>query len=112
MYYPAKQSVLLFLFCLILLCPQNLFAGDEWRPVTPIELQAKTPQVGMKKGANNFFNRPPTGKKKEGRESNDLAALILIKPSVLEAPQKIEKVIVKIQFQSKRLSNSERRDNP
>ncbi|MCD9189140.1 MAG: DUF3857 and transglutaminase domain-containing protein [Pyrinomonadaceae bacterium] len=55
MYYPAKQSVLLFLFCLILLCPQNLFAGDEWRPVTPIELQAKTPQVEPDADAEAIF---------------------------------------------------------
>lgn len=55
MSYPAKQTVLLFVFCLILLSPQIAFAGDEWRPITPSDLQIKTPKVESDADAEALF---------------------------------------------------------
>lgn len=52
--------------------------------------KSKTPQVVVKKGPNNFFQRPMTGRKRA--ESNsadvDLAGLMQIKPSLLEKHEK------------------------
>lgn len=53
----------------------------------PLKIKAKTPQVATRKGANNFFNRPITAKKK-AEENHELANLIQIKPSHLEVHEK------------------------
>lgn len=50
---------------------------------SPVKPKTKTPQIAQKKGPNNFFNRPVTGKRKVSI-SNDLADLIQIKPSQLQ----------------------------
>ena len=52
---------------------------DEESPIK----KSKTPQVGVRKGANNFFNRPISGRRKV-ETPNELADLIQIKPSQLE----------------------------
>jgi hypothetical protein len=60
-------------------------------------LKAQTPQINVRKGANNFFNnRPITGRKKVEIQTNnmDLADLIQIKPSVIEKHEKIEKPLI------------------
>ena len=43
----------------------------------------KTPNPIVKKGPNNFFNRPVSGRRKVEVASNELADLIQIKPSVI-----------------------------
>lgn len=55
MFYPAKRSALLFLVCLMLLCSQSIFAGDEWREITPAEIQMKTPKVEAEADAEAIF---------------------------------------------------------
>lgn len=57
---------------------------EEKEDESPARAKAKTPQVGIRKGANNFFNRPPSSKRKI-ETTNDLADLIQIKPSLIEA---------------------------
>lgn len=54
---------------------------------SPLHLKSKTPQIGLKKGANNFFNRPISGRRKQ-EAPNDLADLIQIKPSIIEMHEK------------------------
>ena len=44
----------LSVLCLGMLCPA-VFAGDEWRPVTPEELAAKTPVVEKDADAEAIF---------------------------------------------------------
>ncbi|HEY0658486.1 MAG TPA: DUF3857 domain-containing protein [Pyrinomonadaceae bacterium] len=51
----AKQRILLFLFSLLLVCSQTIFAGDEWRPVTSGELQMKTAKVEPDADAEAIF---------------------------------------------------------
>jgi hypothetical protein len=47
---------LLFVSCLLLVCLQTAFAGDEpWREVTPAELQSKTPKVETDADAEAIF---------------------------------------------------------
>ncbi|HEY0458008.1 MAG TPA: DUF3857 domain-containing protein [Pyrinomonadaceae bacterium] len=51
-----KLSLLLFVSCLLLVCLQTAFAGDEpWREVTPAELQSKTPKVETDADAEAIF---------------------------------------------------------
>lgn len=45
----------LSVLCLAMLCPAAVFAGDEWRPVTPEELAAKTPLVEKDADAEAIF---------------------------------------------------------
>ena len=45
----------LFVVCLGMLFPAAVFAGDEWRPVTPEELAAKTPVVEKDADAEAIF---------------------------------------------------------
>lgn len=58
-----------------------------------MKAKAKTPQIVVKKGPNNFFSRPASGKKKLD-SPNDLADLIQIKPSLIEAHEKPERMVV------------------
>jgi hypothetical protein len=55
MSFPAKQRILLALFSLILVCSQTIFAGDEWRAITPAELQMKTAKVESDADAEAIF---------------------------------------------------------
>lgn len=52
---PAKQRVLLAVFCLLLVSTQTIFAGEEWRPVTPDELKMKTAKVEADADAEALF---------------------------------------------------------
>jgi hypothetical protein len=45
----------LSVLCLVMLWPAAIFAGDEWRPVTPEELAAKTPSVEKDADAEALF---------------------------------------------------------
>jgi len=55
MSFPAKQRILLALFSLIIVCSQTIFAGDEWRAITPAELQMKTAKVESDADAEAIF---------------------------------------------------------
>lgn len=55
---------------------------EEKEEESPARAKAKTPQVGVRKGPNNFFNRPISGKRKVEAPC-DLADLIQIKPSLI-----------------------------
>lgn len=55
MFIPAKQRILLALFSLLLVCSQTVFAGDEWRPVSPAEMQLKTAKVEPDADAEAIF---------------------------------------------------------
>lgn len=67
---------------------------EDKEPVeSPTKAKAKTPQIVIKKGPNNFFSRPASGKKKLD-SPNDLADLIQIKPSLIEAHEKPERMVV------------------
>lgn len=55
MSHPAKQFVLLTVFCVLLLSAQTALAGDDWREVTSSELQMKTPQVEPDADAEAIF---------------------------------------------------------
>ena len=59
----------------------------EEREEEVVKVKAKTPQLAVRKGANNFFNRPPSSKRKPEAPA-DLADLIQIKPSLIEAHEK------------------------
>jgi hypothetical protein len=53
---------------------------------SPSNLKPKTPFTNAKRGPNNFFNRPISGRRKIELPSNDmadLADLIQIKPSLI-----------------------------
>lgn len=53
---------------------------------SPSHIKPKTPFNNAKRGANNFFNRPISGRRENKLPSNDLvdlADLIQIKPSLL-----------------------------
>ncbi len=50
-----RQSVLLLVFCLWIAGSQIAFAGDEWRAITPAELQMKAPKVEADAGAEIIF---------------------------------------------------------
>ncbi|HEX8289607.1 MAG TPA: DUF3857 and transglutaminase domain-containing protein [Pyrinomonadaceae bacterium] len=55
MFIPAKQRVLLALFTFLLVCSQTIFAGEDWRPVTPAEMQMKTAKVEPDADAEAIF---------------------------------------------------------
>jgi hypothetical protein len=55
MSFPFKRSALLFAFSLMFICSQTIFAGDEWRDVTPAELQMKTGKVESDADAEVIF---------------------------------------------------------
>ncbi len=57
---------------------------EEKEEESPAVVKAKTPQVAVKKGPNNFLYRPVSGKRKI-EAPGDLADLIQIKPSLLGA---------------------------
>jgi len=50
-----KQHILPALFSLILVCSQTIFAGDEWRAITPAEIQMKTAKVESDADAEAIF---------------------------------------------------------
>ncbi|MGI8883591.1 MAG: DUF3857 domain-containing protein [Pyrinomonadaceae bacterium] len=60
-----------FLFCILFVCSQIIFAGDEivWRTVTPAELQMKTPQVEPGADAEAIFWDVTLDDKKIGKMS-------------------------------------------
>jgi hypothetical protein len=66
---------------------------EEKEEESPIKAKAKTPLVGVRKGPNNFFNRPASGKRK-AETPCDLADLIQIKPSLIEAHEKPERMFI------------------
>jgi hypothetical protein len=51
----GKRIALLSLFCLMLCCSQIVFAGDDWREITPAELAMKTPRVEPDADAEVIF---------------------------------------------------------
>lgn len=50
-----KYFFLFSAFCLLFVCSQTIFSQTEWRPVTPAELQMKTPQVEPDADAEAIF---------------------------------------------------------
>ena len=50
-----RQIALISLFCIVLASSQVVLAGDEWRPITPAELQMKTGQVESDADAEAMF---------------------------------------------------------
>ena len=67
----CNTTKIVFLFCCIFLCSQTAFAGDEivWRPVSPAELQMKTPQVEPDADAEAIFWEVRLDDKKAGKLS-------------------------------------------
>ena len=55
MSFHFKQHILLVLFSLIFVCSRTIFAGDEWRTVTPAEIQMKTAKVEAEADAEAIF---------------------------------------------------------
>ena len=56
MFFPIrKYSLSLSALCLLLFCSQVVLSQTEWRPVTPAELQMKTPQVEADADAEAIF---------------------------------------------------------
>lgn len=53
--YKGKRIALLSVFCLIFVCSQTIFAGDDWREVTPAELAMKTAKVEADADAEAIF---------------------------------------------------------
>ena len=51
----GERIALLSLFCLILFCSQTIFAGDDWRDVTPAEIAMKTGKVEADADAEAIF---------------------------------------------------------
>ena len=45
----------MLIFTLLLFCSQIILAGDDWREVTPAELQMKTPKVEADADAEVIF---------------------------------------------------------
>lgn len=60
-----------FLFCVLTLCAQTLFADDQivWRAVSPAEMQMKTPQVEPGADAEAIFWEVTLDDKKAGKMS-------------------------------------------
>ena len=54
MYFPVKKFTFVFIFTL-LIGFQTVFAGDEWREITPAEMQLKTPKVESDADAEAIF---------------------------------------------------------
>jgi len=50
-----RQIALISVFCIVLASSQAVLAGDEWRPVTPAELQMKTGKVETDADAEALF---------------------------------------------------------
>lgn len=57
MFFPGRKSfILLPVICLLLVCPQSIFAQDKnWREITQAELQMKTPKVDADADAEAIF---------------------------------------------------------
>lgn len=51
----VKKRFFFFLFSLLLVCLQTVLADDEWRPVTPAELEMKTARVETDADAEAIF---------------------------------------------------------
>jgi hypothetical protein len=66
-----KRTKIVFIFCCVFLYSQTAFAGDEivWRPVSPAELQMKTPQVEPDADAEAIFWEVRLDDKKAGKLS-------------------------------------------
>lgn len=54
-FHKRKYSFLLSVFCLVFVFSQTIFSQTEWRPVSPAELQMKTPQVEPDADAEAIF---------------------------------------------------------
>lgn len=50
-----RQIALISIFCIVFSCSQAVLAGDDWRPVTPAELQMKTGKVEADADAEAMF---------------------------------------------------------
>ena len=50
-----RQIALISIFCIVLASSQTVLAGDDWRPVTPAELQMKTGKVEADADAEAMF---------------------------------------------------------
>lgn len=50
-----RQIALISVFCIVLASSQAVLAGDEWRPITPVELQMKTGKVEADADAEAMF---------------------------------------------------------
>lgn len=55
MFFSLKRLGLLSALCILLAASTTVFAGDEWREVTPAELQMKTPKVEPGADAEAIF---------------------------------------------------------
>lgn len=55
MFFSLRQRALIAIFCFVLASSQAVFAADDWREVTPAELQMKTPKVEPGADAEAIF---------------------------------------------------------
>jgi hypothetical protein len=55
MFFSLGHRALIAIFCLVLASSQAVFAADDWREVTPAELQMKTPTVEPDADAEAIF---------------------------------------------------------